>query len=105
MGAEMVVNGPLGDRRYDIVVRDTNGKLQCLEVKSGTVGTEILESAKVQAELQAKLNRAQQNFDANPTRKNTDKLKFAARDLRNATRDGECLIKGCVPSGYFNHVK
>ncbi|KTC27500.1 hypothetical protein AO260_28925 [Pseudomonas sp. ABAC21] len=68
-------------------------------------GTEILESAKVQAELQAKLDRAQQNFDANPTRKNTDKLESAARDLRNATRDGECLIKGCVPSGYFNHVK
>ncbi|WLI06921.1 hypothetical protein PSH66_00915 [Pseudomonas sp. FP597] len=36
VGTEMVVKGPLGDRRYDIVVRDTNGKLHGLEVKSGT---------------------------------------------------------------------
>ncbi|SHN31846.1 filamentous hemagglutinin, partial [Pseudomonas asturiensis] len=36
VGTEMVVKGPLGDRRYDIVVRDANGKLHGLEVKSGT---------------------------------------------------------------------
>lgn len=36
VGTEMVVKGPLGDRRYDIVVRDTNGKLHGIEVKSGT---------------------------------------------------------------------
>lgn len=36
VGTEMVVQGPLGDRRYDIVVRDANGKLHGLEVKSGT---------------------------------------------------------------------
>ncbi|WP_241088825.1 Hint domain-containing protein [Pseudomonas viridiflava] len=36
VGTEMVVKGPLGDRRYDIVVRDASGKLHGLEVKSGT---------------------------------------------------------------------
>lgn len=36
VGTEMVVKGPLGDRRYDIVVRDGNGKLHGLEVKSGS---------------------------------------------------------------------
>lgn len=36
VGTEMVVKGPLGDRRYDIVVRDANGKLHGLEVKIGT---------------------------------------------------------------------
>lgn len=36
VGTEMVVKGPLGDRRYDIVVRDANGKLHGLEVKSGS---------------------------------------------------------------------
>ncbi|WP_152644497.1 hypothetical protein [Pseudomonas sp. FeS53a] len=35
VGAEMVVKGPLGDHRYEIVVRDINGKLHGIEVKSG----------------------------------------------------------------------
>jgi Possible hemagglutinin (DUF637)/Pre-toxin domain with VENN motif len=35
VGQEMVVNGPLGPRRYDIVVQDASGKLQGIEIKSG----------------------------------------------------------------------
>ncbi len=36
VGTEIVVQGPVGDRRYDIVVRDQNGKLHGIEVKSGS---------------------------------------------------------------------
>jgi len=41
VGQEMVVNGPLGPRRYDIVVQDAAGNLQGIEIKSGgaTKGT------------------------------------------------------------------
>ncbi|MEO8121445.1 MAG: hypothetical protein ABI606_19230 [Rhodoferax sp.] len=35
VGQEMVVNGPLGPRRYDIVVQDATGNLQGIEIKSG----------------------------------------------------------------------
>lgn len=35
VGQEMVVNGPLGPRRYDIVVQDAAGNLQGIEIKSG----------------------------------------------------------------------
>jgi hypothetical protein len=36
VGTEMVVSGPLGDRRYDAVVRDKDGKLHGIEIKSGS---------------------------------------------------------------------
>jgi hypothetical protein len=36
VGKEMVVEGPLGLRRYDIVVRDASGNLQGIEIKTGT---------------------------------------------------------------------
>ncbi len=35
VGEEMVVNGPLGPRRYDAVTQDANGTLHGIEVKSG----------------------------------------------------------------------
>ncbi|MDR6484791.1 two-partner secretion domain-containing protein [Paraburkholderia terricola] len=35
VGQEVVVNGPLGPRRYDIVTQDANGNLHGIEVKSG----------------------------------------------------------------------
>ncbi len=28
----------------------------------------------------------------------------AEAGLSNATRDGECLIKGCVPAGYIKFI-
>ncbi|MEN2388728.1 hypothetical protein [Comamonas sp. A7-5] len=36
MGEEMVINAPLGPRRYDIAVRDLSGKLQGMEIKIGS---------------------------------------------------------------------
>lgn len=36
VGTETVVKGPLGDRRYNTVVRDANGKLHGLEVENGS---------------------------------------------------------------------
>lgn len=36
VGQEVVVNGPLGTRRYDIVTQDANGVLHGIEVKSGS---------------------------------------------------------------------
>ena len=36
VGLEMEVAGPLGSRRYDIVIRDAQGKLQGIEIKSGS---------------------------------------------------------------------
>ncbi|TYK67491.1 hypothetical protein FSY59_27180, partial [Comamonas sp. Z3] len=36
VGEELVINGPLGPRRYDIVVRDSSGKLQGIEIKTGS---------------------------------------------------------------------
>ena len=35
VGEEMTVAGPLGPRRYDIVVQDGRGNLQGIEIKSG----------------------------------------------------------------------
>lgn len=35
VGQEMVVNGPLGPRRYDVIVQDATGALQGIEIKSG----------------------------------------------------------------------
>lgn len=36
VGKEVVVNGPLGPRRFDIVTQDANGVLHGIEVKSGS---------------------------------------------------------------------
>jgi hypothetical protein len=38
VGKEVAVEGPLGLRRYDIVVRDASGNLQGIEIKTGTAG-------------------------------------------------------------------
>jgi filamentous hemagglutinin len=61
----------------------------------------ILSPARVQQELQQKIDAAQKRFDNNPSQKNADSLGRANDDLKNATRDGECLIKGCVPASYM----
>jgi len=42
-------------------------------------------------------------FTATST-KNETSLTRAEVDLRNATRDGECLIKGCVPADYIKFI-
>lgn len=63
--------------------------------------TRIVTHQKVKEELQMKIDEAQIKYDNNPTDKNQIRLEKAKADLDNATRDGECLIKGCVPSDYF----
>jgi filamentous hemagglutinin len=63
--------------------------------------TEIVTNRQLVNDLQAKVDAAQAKFDANPSPKNTESLKRAKDDLSNAQRDGECLIKGCVPAPYF----
>lgn len=59
---------------------------------------------KVLAEPQGKVDEAQTRYDANPSPKNADRLDRTKKDLENATRDNECLIKGCVPSKYIREV-
>lgn len=63
--------------------------------------TKFLTNQQVAAELQAKVDAARTRYENNPSRNNRDSLVNAERDLKNAVRDGECLIKGCVPSGYI----
>jgi hypothetical protein len=88
----------------DEVQIDT-GRLQ-RDIDSGKVqGTEIVTSSQVRQELQGKVEDAQKRYDANPTRDNLSALQRAQGDLSNATRDGECLIRGCVPAPYISPVR
>ncbi|MHC8326537.1 two-partner secretion domain-containing protein [Pseudomonas sp. LB1P83] len=76
------------------------------DIDSGVLpNTKFLTSQQVAAELQSKLDAARVRFENNPSKRNEDSLKGAERDLGNAMRDGECLIKGCVPSTYITPVK
>jgi filamentous hemagglutinin len=63
--------------------------------------TEIVTPQKLQADLSAKVSEVQAKFDANPSRRNKEALDDANKALEFATRDGECLIKGCVPAPYI----
>lgn len=75
------------------------------DIDSGVLpNTKFLTSQQVAAELQSKLDTARVRYENNPSKRNEDSLKGAERDLGNAMRDGECLIKGCVPSTYINPV-
>ena len=72
------------------------------DIDAGKVsGTKIITHTQIRQELQSKVDVAQARFDANPSKKNKDKLADAQTDLSHAIRDGECLIKGCVPSEYL----
>lgn len=51
------------------------------------------------------MDAARARYTKNPSENNNDSLINAERDLKNATRDGECLIKGCVPADYIKKVK
>lgn len=69
--------------------------------KGNVTDVEIIPPKKVQAELQTKIDEAQARFDANPTDRNLRRLDDAKKDLENATRDNECLIRGCIPNDYI----
>ncbi|MFJ2485443.1 DUF637 domain-containing protein [Pseudomonas sp. NPDC087639] len=76
------------------------------DIDSGALpDTKFLTSQQVAAELQSKVDAARTRYTNNPSNKNKDSLMSAERDLGNATRDGECLIKGCVPADYIKTVK
>ncbi|MBC8999895.1 DUF637 domain-containing protein [Pseudomonas sp. N40(2020)] len=76
------------------------------DIDSGALpDTKFLTSQQVAAELQSKVDAARTRYTNNPSNKNKESLINAERDLGNATRDGECLIKGCVPADYIKTVK
>jgi outer membrane lipoprotein SlyB len=72
------------------------------DIANGKVkDVEIIRPEEVQSELQSKLDEAKQRHESNPTEKNLERVEAAQRDLNNATRDRETLIKGEVPSKYI----
>ena len=72
------------------------------DIDAGKIsGSQIVTHTEVRKELQSKVDAAQAKYDRNPSKKNRDKLRDANKDLNHAIRDGECLIKGCVPSEYI----
>jgi filamentous hemagglutinin family protein len=80
---------------------DTRELQRDINVGKVSQDIQIVTPQQVQAELQAKVDAAQAKYDASPTPKNADALKRANEVLGYATRDGECLIKGCVPAPYL----
>ncbi|AZD97464.1 filamentous hemagglutinin N-terminal domain-containing protein [Pseudomonas chlororaphis] len=75
------------------------------DIDSGVLpNTRFLSNREVTAELQSKVDAAREKYTNNPSTKNETSLTRAEADLSNATRDGECLIKGCVPAGYIKFI-
>jgi hypothetical protein len=86
-------------------VRIDTKKLQ-QDINAGQVtGTQIISPQQLQTELQIKVNQAQIRYDTNPSKKNADRLRSSQQDFNNATRDGECLIQGCVPAKYLKRTR
>ncbi|MBH3447111.1 DUF637 domain-containing protein, partial [Pseudomonas moraviensis] len=76
------------------------------DIDSGVLpNTKFLTNQEVTTELQTKVDAARDKFTNNPTPKNQTSLDRAETDLASAARDGECLIKGCVPADYIKPVK
>jgi len=63
-----------------------------------------LTNREVVAELQARVNAVREKYIINPSLKNQTSLSRAESDLGNTVRDGECLIKGCVPATYIKFI-
>ncbi|UDF33547.1 UNVERIFIED_ORG: hypothetical protein LHJ69_13030 [Shinella sp. XGS7] len=66
------------------------------DINSGVASQDIqiVTNQKLVQNLQAKVDSAQAKFDANPSPANERELERTIKDLDNARRDGECLIKG-----------
>ncbi|MGX9569808.1 two-partner secretion domain-containing protein [Pseudomonas sp. CFBP 5748] len=76
------------------------------DIDSGVLpDTKFLSNREVAAELQARVNAARDKYTNNPSPKNETSLSRAEADLVNVMRDGECLIKGCVPAGYIKFIQ
>lgn len=51
--------------------------------------------------MQKKVEKANEAYKKNPSSDNYGRKLRTEFDLKNATRDNECLIKGCVPKEYI----
>ncbi len=86
-----------GAQEMEISTRDLQR-----DINMGTVrDVEIVPPQKVQAELQNRIDSAQARYEANPSDGNLRSLERVRNDLSNAVRDGECLVKPCVPAAYI----
>ena len=86
-----------GDNVIELDVEKLEVDIQTGKVKD----VEVVRPDKIQQELQANIDQKQAKYDANPSKKNKDKLDSAKRDLENTTRDKEVLVKGEVPAEYI----
>ena len=84
------------------IVIDTN-RLQ-RDINSGKVkGVEIFTPKEVRQELKSIVDDLQKKYNQNPTKEIKKRLDAAKKDQYHAERDGECLIKGYIPSAYIIH--
>ncbi len=91
-------------KNYDGQQIEINTKRLHENIVAGKIkNTQIIPHEEVKRELQVKVDEAKEKFSQNPTPRNSEKLKNAKKDLEHTTRDGECLIKGCVPADYIIH--
>lgn len=95
--------GPGIGKTYGDNVIEVDIKRLEADIAAGKISeVEVLRPEKVQAELQAKIDQAVKRFEESPTPKNQKRVDDAVRDLNNSVRDKEILIKGEIPSEYFN---
>lgn len=95
--------GPGIGKTYGDNVIEVDIKRLEADIAAGKISeVEVLRPEKVQAELQAKIDQAMKRLEESPTPKNQKRVDDAVRDLNNSVRDKEILIKGEIPSEYFN---
>ena len=76
------------------------------DIKAGKLpNTQIISHNELKSSLQKSVNEAKIRYESNPTPKNRARLERSVNDLNNVKRDGECLIKGCIPSEYIFRSK
>ena len=95
--------GPGIGKTYGDHVIEVDIKRLEADIAAGKINeVEVLRPEKVQAELQAKVDEAMNRFEKYPSSDNQKRVNNAVRDLNNSVRDKEILIKGEIPSEYFN---
>ena len=91
-----------------LVDRHKRGRLRHRgdDIKAGKLpNTQIISHNELKSSLQKSVNEAKIRYESNPTPKNRARLERSVNDLNNVKRDGECLIKGCIPSEYIFRSK
>ena len=72
------------------------------DINAGKVeGTSIVTHKQLIEPMQKKVSELQGLYDSKPSNTLKKKLDAAKVQLKNATRDNECLIVGCVPKKYI----